>query len=162
MSQQRPEPSGPPPQPTGQPPGHQSQGSRPQQPYRTQPGPPPPGYQPSGYPPVGAPLSRSDENLWALLAHLSIPFVGFVGPLVVHLVFKGRSPWLEENALEALNFSILYTIAVSACGLLSVVVIGALLLPVVVIGAFVLAVLGAVAANRHELYRYPVNWRLVR
>ena len=102
MSQQRPEPSGRPPQPPGQPPGHQSQGSRPQQPYRTQPGPPPPGYQPSGYPPVGAPLSRSDENLWALLAHLSIPFVGFVGPLVVHLVFKGRSqlPGMVEDAMR--------------------------------------------------------------
>lgn len=97
-----------------------------------------------------------------MLAHLSIPFVGFVGPLVVHLVFRGRSRWLEENALEALNFSILYTIALIGCGVLSVVVIGALLLPVVVIGAFVLAVSGAVAANRHELYRYPVNWRLVR
>ena len=81
---------------------------------------------------------------------------------MVHLVFKDRSRWLADNVLEALNFSILYTIAVSACGLLSVVVVGALLLPVVVIGAFVLAVLGAVAANRHEVYRYPVNWRLVR
>ena len=50
----------------------------------------------------------------------------------------------------------------TACSLLSVVLIGALLLPVVFTGALVFAILAAVAANRHELYRYPVNWRLVR
>lgn len=108
------------------------------------------------------PLNQRDETVWGSLAHLSIPFVGFVGPLVVQRVFRERSEWLAENVLEALNFAILYTVALIACGVLSVVVVGALLLPVVLIGAFVLAVSGAVAANRHQLYRYPVNWRLVR
>ena len=139
-----------------------------QQPYG-QPGHGQPGYGPAQhYPPAagsasaGRPLSQSDENLWALLAHASIPFLGFAGPLVVYLVFKDRSRWLSQNAVEALNFSILYTIVVTACSLLSVILIGALLLPVVFTGALVFAILAAVAANRHELYRYPVNWRLVR
>ena len=116
----------------------------------------------SDQPPPGPPLSQDDETLWVSLAHLSVPFVGFVGPLVVRRAFRGRSRWLAESTLEALNFSLLYTLAVLACGLLSAVVVGALLLPVVVIGALALAVSGAGAAHRRQVYRYPVNWHLVR
>ena len=43
-----------------------------------------------------APMSPSDERLWATLTHISIPFFGFVGPLIAYLVFKDRSPWLKE------------------------------------------------------------------
>ena len=107
------------------------------------------------------PVSPSDEKLWALLSHLSIPFFGFVVPLVVYLVFRDRSRWLKDSALEALNFSILYTIAITASAILTVALIGLLLLPLVWVLAVVLCLLAAVAASRHELYRYPLNWRLV-
>ena len=189
MSQQIPEPSGPPAHPSssrdpGPEPGSVGEfwGARPpyspldagerQQPTLQQPddqqrpwlsgGSAQSGRAPLDHRPAAGPLSPGEEELWALLAHLSIPFLGFVGPLVVHLVFRDRSVWLAEDVLEALNFSILYTIAVAACSVLAVVLIGAVLLPLVFIGALVLAVVAAVAANRHELYRYPVNWRLVR
>ncbi|CAA9293334.1 MAG: hypothetical protein AVDCRST_MAG61-509 [uncultured Friedmanniella sp.] len=123
---------------------------------------PQPGSLPPGYPPQGlVPVSPSDEKLWALLSHLSIPFFGFVVPLVVYLVFRDRSRWLKDSALEALNFSILYTIAITASAILTVALIGLLLLPLVWVLAVVLCLLAAVAANRHELYRYPLNWRLV-
>ena len=126
------------------------------QPYPHQP------WAPSGYPQQGlAPVSPSDEKLWALLSHLSIPFFGFVVPLVVYLVFKDRSRWLRDSALEALNFSILYTIAITASAMLAIFLIGLVLLPVVWVVAVVFCLLAAVASNRHELYRYPVNWRLV-
>lgn len=177
MSQQPREPSGPPSQrtPPGDP-GHQTWsrgGERAAE--------PPPGWRPAPPQPSGppgyrlpdpgaqrppragtAPLSQADENLWALLTHLSVPFLGFVGPLVVHLLLSERSAWLRENVLEALNFSLLYTLVVTASGVLTVLLIGFALLPVAFVAALVPAVLAAVAAHRHELYRYPVSWRLVR
>jgi uncharacterized Tic20 family protein len=97
-----------------------------------------------------------------VLAHLSIPFLGPVGPLVASRVFEDRSGWLGESALEALNFSILHTVVVVASSFLMVLLIGFALLPVAFVASLVLAILAAVAANLHELYRYPVNWRLVR
>ena len=109
----------------------------------------------------GVPLSRGDENLWAVLAHLSIPFLGFLGPLVVHVANRDRSTWLREEALEALNFSLLYTAAQVLGALLAGALIGLVLLPLVFIAALVLGILGALAAHRHEGFRYPVNWRLV-
>lgn len=117
--------------------------------------PPPAGYQPP-------PLSSSDEKLWALLGHLSIPFFGFIGPLVISLAFRDRSDWLKEVVTEELNFSILYTGAYLIAAALTAAVIGIVLWPLVILVSVVLCVRAALAANRHELYRYPVNLRLVK
>lgn len=107
------------------------------------------------------PLSPSDEKLWSTLSHISIPFFGVVGPLVVFLVFKDRGALVRANAVESLNFSILYSVAQLVCVLLTLVLVGAFLLPIIGIVALVMCVLAAMAANRGEVYRYPVNWRLV-
>jgi len=127
------------------------------------------GYPPQQYSQPGspqyagqAPVSESDEKLWGLLGHISIPFIGFIGPLIVYLVYKDRSPWLKESSTEGLNFSILYTIASVVCSILISLLIGAILLPIVFIAALIFCILAAVAANRHELYRYPVNWRIIK
>lgn len=124
-------------------------------------GPGPTGPGPQG-PVPHPPLSPTDERLWATLAHLSIPFVGFLGPLIIWLVFKDRGAWLREAATEALNFSILYTIAQVASMVLIALVIGIVLLPLIALAVLVLCILAAVAANRGEQYRYPVNLRIVK
>jgi uncharacterized Tic20 family protein len=124
---------------------------------------PPQGYPPQPYAgPAQHPLSQSDERLWATLSHISIPFFGFVGPLVVYLVFKDRSGWLKESSTEALNFSILVSLSTLVASLLTAVVIGVVLLPIIWVGAVILCILAAVASNRGEQYRYPLNWRLVK
>jgi uncharacterized Tic20 family protein len=107
-------------------------------------------------------MSTADERLWATLSHISIPFFGFVGPLVVYLAFQNRSRWLRDSGIEGLNFSILYTVAQVVCSLLVIALIGAVLLPVVFIGALIFCILAAVASNKGEFYRYPLNWRLIK
>ncbi|NYE72872.1 DUF4870 domain-containing protein [Microlunatus parietis] len=108
------------------------------------------------------PLSQGDERLWATLAHLSIPVFGFVGPTIVWFGFARRSAWLRESMAEALNFAILYTIAQVVSTLLVVILIGVVLVPLVGIAAVIVCILAAMAAHRGELYRYPVNLRIVR
>lgn len=113
-------------------------------------------------------MSENDERLWGTLTHLSVPFFSFVGPLVVYLVLKDRSARLRENATEALNFSILIVIGYLVAGVLGAVtffvgaVLGGLLGVLVWVGSLVLCILAAIAANQGEVYRYPVNWRLVK
>ncbi len=174
-------PGSPRPQQWGQPPagqpgyGQQGYGQpQPGQGYgQPQPGPGDPyaqggQYPPAGYPPAGysapqqPPLSPSDEKLWSTLSHISIPFIGLVGPLIVYLLFKDRGPFVRANAIESLNFSILYSIAQVVCSILVALVIGSILLPIVFIGALILCILAAVAANKGEMYKYPVNWRLIK
>lgn len=135
-------------------------------------GPPPGGYAPppGGYPPPpaygsapsGPPLSESDQRLWATLAHAGSLLLGFIAPLIVWLVYKGRGQFVEDQAKESLNFQILVAIAYVASSVLSVVGIGLILFPIVWIVALVFIIMASVAANRGEAYRYPVNWRIVK
>lgn len=115
-----------------------------------------------GVPGPQPPLTQGDERLWATIAHVSIPFVGFLGPLIVWLVFKDRSGWLRVTVAEALNFSILYTIAQCVSVVLLVVIIGMILMPLIAIAGLILCILAAMAANRGDSYHYPVNLRLVK
>ena len=131
-----------------------------QQPYAQQPYAGQPPYPVPGQP--GAPMADSDQRLWATLSHISIPFFGFVGPLVAYLVLKDRGQFVKDATTEALNFAILFSIAITVSSILTAVVIGAILLPLVWIGAIVFCILAAIASNRGEVYRYPLNWRLVK
>ena len=167
----------------GQPPypGQPAYGQQPygQQPYAGQPPYVPQGQAPypgQGYPaqpypgqpypaqPYAAlaPMSESDQRLWATLTHVSTLVLGFVGPLVAYLVLKDRSPFLKQSTTEALNFSITLSIAAVVSSILTVVVVGYVLLPLVYVGALVLCILAAVASNRGEVYRYPLSLRLVK
>ncbi|MFC7621559.1 DUF4870 domain-containing protein [Microlunatus sp. GCM10028923] len=124
-------------------------------------GPGEPGPEPFGTAPMPS-LSQGDERLWATVAHLSIPVFGFVGPTIVWFAFAHRSAWLRETTAEALNFSILYTIAQVVSTLLIVILIGVLLVPLVGIAAVIVCILATMAVHRGEQYRYPVNLRIVR
>lgn len=126
---------------------------------------PPPQYPPAGYPqPVAGvqPLTDSDQRMWAMLGHLGGILIGFIAPLIVMLVYGERSPFVRRHAVEALNFQITVAIGFAAAFVLMFVLIGFLLLPVVWIGSIVFSIVGGLAANRGEEYRYPVSIRLVK
>ena len=82
---------------------------------------------------------------------------------MVWLVFKGRGPYLENQAKEALNFQITLAIAYVVSIVIAMVTLGlgSPLVAVVSIAGFVFMILAAVAANRYQWYRYPVCIRLV-
>ncbi|WP_372595470.1 DUF4870 domain-containing protein [Actinotalea sp.] len=128
---------------------------------------PPPGYQPPppayGSAPVGAPLSDSDQRMWATIAHIGPIIVSFLAPLVIWLVFKGRGQFVEEQAKEALNFQITVAIAAVAVSIITAITLGiGGILYLAFIAALVFMVMGAIAANKGEAYRYPLNWRLIK
>lgn len=106
-------------------------------------------------------LSPSEEKGWALGVHLSELIVSFIGPLVIWLIFKGRGPFLEHHAKEALNFSITMFIAIVISAFSMFILIGFVLLPLVGIWAFVMPIIAAVKASNGEWYRYPLTLRLI-
>ncbi|MBO9567867.1 MULTISPECIES: DUF4870 domain-containing protein [Cellulomonas] len=117
-----------------------------------------------GPPPPAPPLRPDEERTWAILAHvLPLLGLGFVPPLVVWLVFRGRGPFLEHHAKESLNFQLASLVALALAAVVAVVTFG-LLSPVllgVLVAWVVLGVLAAVAASRWEWYRYPLTIRFV-
>jgi uncharacterized protein len=152
--------------------GYQTYGDPNQQAYAQQgygqQGYPPQQYGQQGYPQQSyayagqAAVSESDEKTWAIISHISIPFFGFIGPLIAYLVYKDRSEWLKQVTTEALNFSILYSIAYVVSVILTSVVIGLILWPLVFIVALIFCIMGTINASKHEFYKYPVNVRFIK
>jgi uncharacterized Tic20 family protein len=129
------------------------------------PPPPPPAApaSPAYAAPTGEqPLSQSDERMWAMLAHLGGILLGFLSGLIVMLIFGKRSAFVNDQSKEALNFQITLIIGWVAAFVLSFVFIGFLLYPILWIGNLVFCILAGLAANKGELYRYPVCLRLVK
>ena len=109
-----------------------------------------------------APLSDSDQRLWATLAHIGPIILWVIAPLVIWLVYKDRGRYVEDQSKEALNFQITLTIAATISGFLILAFIGIVLLPAVLIGGLVLMIMAAIAANKGEAYRYPLNIRFIK
>lgn len=127
---------------------------------------------------AGAPMSPVDEKnagMWGHLSGLSTivtgGFGGWIGPLIVYLIYKDRSAFARQESKEALNFGIFMTILVVGIWVLAVVLgiitfgIGSIL------GAFywvppllqvIFSIIGGVRVNAGGSYRYPFNWRLVK
>lgn len=117
-----------------------------------------------GAPQPGAPLSPQDEKTWAILSHVGGILFSFVAPLIIWLVYRGRGPYLEDQAKEALNFSLTVLIGYVASGILTAVSFGLLgFVPALVgVAALILGIIAAVAANKYTWYRYPVCIRFIK
>ncbi|MFG0247037.1 MAG: DUF4870 domain-containing protein [Phycisphaerales bacterium JB052] len=135
--------------------------------------------QPYRTPPVNErgraydPDATDDERTYALLMHLSLlahlvlTLIAFGIPLIMWLVKKEESPFLDDHGREAVNFqislfiwSIIFTVAaipisIITCG------IGVVVAFVPTVVAVVGMIQAAIAANRGEFYRYPMTFRFV-
>jgi uncharacterized Tic20 family protein len=125
---------------------------------------PPPGYQapPPAYGAPVAPMSDSDQRMWAMLAHLGGILFGFIPSLIVWLVHKDKSRFVEEQAKEALNFQITVAIGMIVSSILSLILIGFVLMAIIGIADLILCIIAGLAANKGEAYRYPFALRLIK
>ncbi|MFN7948430.1 MAG: DUF4870 domain-containing protein [Blastocatellia bacterium] len=109
-----------------------------------------------------------DEKTFATLAHLSalagciIPFGNILGPLIIWMMKKDQSWFVNDQGKEALNFQITLTIALIVSFLLMFLLIGFILMPVVGLFGLIMAVIAALKANQGEVYRYPLTIRLIQ
>lgn len=117
-------------------------------------------------PPVPAsgqqPMSDSDARLWAMLGQLGGIILGFIGPLIVMLVFGPRNAFVKKESTEALNFQITVLIGYIVSFVLMFIVIGIFLFLAVWILSIIFCVIAAVKNNQGIEYRYPINIRFVK
>jgi len=113
-------------------------------------------------PPSGA--APQEDRTIALITHLSGIIAGFIVPLIMWLINKDKpeKSWLTDQSKEALNFQITITIAFVICVVLSAILIGAFLMPIVWLVNLIFCILGGVASNKGESYRYPFALRLIK
>ncbi|HZJ40034.1 MAG TPA: DUF4870 domain-containing protein, partial [Demequina sp.] len=85
-----------------------------------------------------------------------------VAPLIMWLIGKDKSTFVDQEAKEALNFGILAIAVYVVSSILMFVLIGFLTWAAMAIVALIFGIQGAMKANKGESYRYPFSLRLVK
>jgi len=104
----------------------------------------------------------SDEKTFAILAHILTIVSSFIAPLVIYLLKKDESAFVSEHAKESLNFQITMFILFMISFVLMLVLIGFLLIWLLSIANLVLVIIATIKANENKMYRYPINFRLIK
>jgi uncharacterized Tic20 family protein len=106
-------------------------------------------------------MRPDEEKLWAIGAHLGPLVLGFLAPLIVWLVFRDRSAFLDRTGKEALNMQLSYLVYFFVAGLTVFLLIGLALLPLVGLAWLALMIVATVKVASFEDFRYPAIIRFV-
>ena len=112
------------------------------------------------YTPVITPTS--DEKTLAILAHILTIISSFIAPLIIYLIKKDDSPYVAEHAKESLNFQITMFILYIISVVLMLLLIGFLLIWLLSIANIILVIIATIKASENKMYRYPINFRLLK
>ena len=94
-------------------------------------------------------------------ALLSVGLLTVLGPLVLWLIRKDRSPFDDDHGREVINFGISFMLWGLLAGISILVGIGIILLPILWIVVIVNNIRGAIAASSGEYFRYPMTIRFL-
>jgi len=109
-----------------------------------------------------------EEKQMAMFCHLSafvgliIPFGSVIAPLVIWLMKKDQSEYIDYHGKEAINFQITMAIAFAISFILMFVLIGFFLL--IGLGVFwlIVIIIGGIKANDGLRYQYPFSIRFIK
>lgn len=89
-------------------------------------------------------------------------FTSFIGPLLIWLMKKDESAYLNQQGKNCLNFIISYGIYAVIPTILTEIVIGALFLFVIGIATVVYNILGVIASNKGEDFKVPFTFEFLK
>jgi hypothetical protein len=107
------------------------------------------------------PAPTAEDKQMGMLAHL-LGILGFVGPLIIWLIKKDTSPFVNDQGKEALNFHLMLLIGIVIGGATVCLGIGLVIIPAVWILGIVFSILGAMKAKDGIAYRYPFTIRFIK
>lgn len=108
-----------------------------------------------------------DERNWGMFCQLGalagfiIPFGNIIGPLIIWLVKREESPFIDAQGKEALNFQISMTIYFFIAIMLVFVFVGIILIPILILLEFIFIIVAALKAQDGGVYHYPFSIRFV-
>ncbi|AVQ33683.1 DUF4870 domain-containing protein [Staphylococcus muscae] len=110
-------------------------------------------HQPNNYP-----LKPSDdEKLMAFLIYATSFFALIIGPLIIWLLKRDDSKFVDTTGKNYLNFILSYTIWSIIGTILLFVLIGFIILPIITILGFVFQIVGMIKAYQGEDYLPPLS-----
>lgn len=123
-------------------------------------------------------MHTPQEKNFATLCHLisligfGIPFGHIIGPLIIWLLKRHDSKFIDDQGKEVVNFQISMTIYLGIIiffgfiltfltfGLFSFILIPTLCLFAII--EFIWIIIAAIQSNEGKTYRYPINLRLIK
>lgn len=106
-------------------------------------------------------MIKNEERLLAAAIYAISFFAPIIGPLVIWLLKRNDSAFIDFHGKEYFNFFISYTIYSLISGILTIILIGILGLWIIGIMAVVFTLVGAVKAYEGKEYRIPFIIRLI-
>lgn len=114
-------------------------------------------------------IRASEERTIGMVAHivplvamvLSAGTLGFVGSLVIYLIYRDKGPFVRQNAANSLNVQLTLLIALIASVVLMLVLVGFVTYPLAFAVAFVYHVIGISKANSGQWWNPPATIRFV-
>ena len=107
-------------------------------------------------------MPSKDERLYAMLMHLLGGFFSFIAPLIIWLLKRNESWFVDEQGKEALNFQISVLIYSIGLFILSLLLIGFLIAPIFFIVYYVFVILASVRSYQGENFHYPLIIRFIK
>lgn len=103
-----------------------------------------------------------DSRTMGMLCHLLGIFTGFVGPLIIWLMKKDQSPFVDDQGKEALNWHFTIMIGFVAGFLTWCLFIGMFLVAGLAICNLIFSIFGTMKANQGIAYRYPWSIKFIK
>jgi uncharacterized protein len=107
-------------------------------------------------------MPSNDERIIAAAIYGISFFTAFIGPVIIWLLKRDESEFIDYHGKEYLNFLISYSVYTVICLLFTILLIGFLALWIEGILAFVFTIIAAIRAYEGKEYRIPFIFRLIR
>jgi hypothetical protein len=119
-------------------------------------------------------VSDSDRQTWSMLSYLGAAITTFVAPLIIWAIYKDRDATIKGHAVYNLNWGITVVLSEIVVSIVSAIlghipgigfifsILLGLLYWAIVLGNLVLGVMGALAINKGQAFKYPYTLDLVK
>ncbi|WP_413309432.1 DUF4870 domain-containing protein [Bacillus sp. 1P10SD] len=107
-------------------------------------------------------MAQSEERLLAAGIYVLSLFFPVLAPLIIWLLKKDQSSFIDYHGKEYFNFFISYTVYFIISGLLMIVLVGFVTTPVLGIMLLVYTIIAAIKAYEGNDYRFPLIFRLIK
>lgn len=105
---------------------------------------------------------NSDARLMATLIYVLSFFAPLIVPLIIWLIKREESPFVDRAGKNYFNFLISYTIWTTISTLALLILIGIVLLPILAILIIIFTIVAAVKAYNGEDYLPPLSIRFFK
>ncbi|WP_287237318.1 DUF4870 domain-containing protein [Staphylococcus sp.] len=105
-------------------------------------------------------MSQNDKTMAMLIWILNI-FTGFIGPLIIWIMKKDESEYINRQGKNYLNFAISYTSYIIVSWILTIVLIGYIPLFILSIAGFVYALLVLSQLIKVKILLYLLQLKLL-